>query len=195
MIEFSEAEQYLALEGNKGDATLGVRFEMRPVEDKAKTAEAGHPVYVDREYVDIRVPGDKTLRQTRPATDADRRRFPRQYSAFRRSEKGEALEGQPLREWPRISRSQVEELAYHGILTVEQLAAASDANLSNTGPHLALRQAARDHLAAARETAGIDKLRAKLDDQDSKIAALTAQLEASKSADREAANQNRKGAK
>lgn len=133
------------------DAQLMVRFFMKPREDKAATLKEGRPVFHDREYVEIRVPGKRDAQACRPATHRDKKRFPRHYEAFKqRSQLPET--GTPLSEWPQINRSQVEMLAFTGIKTVEQLAAASDTNIGSRLGGYALKQRAKDWLGSANTT-------------------------------------------
>lgn len=144
------------------DAKLFVRFSVRPTKNEAASVSAGRPVFADTEYVEIVVPGDKQNVVLRPVRDADKQRFGRQYAAFKAGD-AEQVTGTPLSEWPAVTRSQVEELAYFKIRTVEQLAGVSDGNLKNAGPFLALRQKARDWLEKAEGGALESKLRAELD--------------------------------
>ena len=157
-----------------GDEALSVVFHLQPEKDEKASLEAGRPIFADREYVAIQVRGERD-RMDRPANDSDRRRFRRQYEAFR-SGNAEAVSGTPLSEWPAVSRSQVEELRYFKVCTVEQLAAMSDSALQNVGPLMALRQKARDWMAAAAGNAPVEKMRAELSERDARIAALEMQL-------------------
>lgn len=159
------------------DKRLHVRFHMHPRKDEDRSTKEGRPIFADTEYVEITVPGDKGNQIDRPARDDDRQRFPRQYAAFK-SGKGETHNGTPLSEWPQVTRSQVEELAYFRVKTVEQLAELSDGNARNVGPILALRQKAKDFLEKAKGGAVESRLRAELDERDSKLAAMQAQIDA-----------------
>lgn len=133
------------------DAQLYVKFFMKEREDKERTLAEGRPIYVDREYIEIRVPGKRDAQACRPATHRDKQRFPRHYEAFKkRVEMPE--EGTPLAEWPQISRSQVEELAFMNVKTVEQLANMSDGNIGQFQGGQILKHRAREWLDAANAT-------------------------------------------
>lgn len=108
-------------------------FKMVPVENKAKSREAGRPIYEEREYVEIIIPGSRNERPVRRVQDEDKERWPREYAAFKRNQE-ETQEGTPLEQWPRMTRSRVHELKAVGVFSVEDLAALSDQNLANVGP-------------------------------------------------------------
>ncbi|HUZ12663.1 MAG TPA: hypothetical protein VMU93_07445 [Caulobacteraceae bacterium] len=122
---------------------------------------AGRPIYEDREFVEILIPGDRRAVAFEPVSEAHVARWPAEYQAFRAGREA-PLEGTPLADWPNsgLTRSRVEELAYFNIRTVEQLAEVSDALLANLGMGArALRQTARKFLeVAARGTAPLERL-------------------------------------
>ena len=115
---------------SKMDEGLLVKFYIKPVQNQAETASQGKPVFKDAEYIEIRTPGQKSFiaRKVRPG---DLERFPRHYKAYKdRTSDVEVVEGTLLKEWPLITRSQVEELAFANVKTVEQLVAMPDSNAS-----------------------------------------------------------------
>ena len=89
----------------------------------------GAPLYKEREYIDIRVPG-KHDPIVRPARFDDRQRFPLHYKAFK-DRVAQPQEGYPLSEWSGMPRSMVDMMSHYNIKTVEQLAGASDGYLAN----------------------------------------------------------------
>jgi hypothetical protein len=115
----------------KNDDTLHVKFSVHPRIHPTKSEEAGRPIFEDTHYIMIMQPGNKDNIVHRPATERDKKRFAEKYKKFLAREDQEAVEGTLLEEWPGITRSQVEELKYMHIRTVEQLAAVSDANSQN----------------------------------------------------------------
>jgi hypothetical protein len=159
------------------DKRLHVVFHLHPQKNDAKSTEAGRPIFEETEYVRITVPGDKHNIVDRPAREDDRQRFPRQYAHFKSGAAGGVV-GTPLSEWPAVTRSQVEELAFFHVKTVEQLANLSDGNAQHVGPILALREKARDWLAKAAGGAVESKLRAEIQERESKLAAMQAQIDA-----------------
>ena len=159
-----------------GQERLFIKFGMHAVKNEEKSLEAGRPIFEDREFVNIMVPGDKQNVIHREVRPDDKERFSRQYAAWKGGN-GDQLVGTPLAEWPAVTRSQVEELAYHGVRTVEQLAAVSDGNASKMGPIQALRQKARDFVEQAKGNVPLEKMRAELVERDNLIATMRKQLE------------------
>lgn len=110
----------------EADKALLVKFFVKPKQNQAKTAEEGRPVFDDREYIDIKIAGNRSGGACRPATQADKQRFPEHYAAFKQRTDDGREEGTPLAEWPMISRSMAEEMAFFHIKTVEQLGNMAD---------------------------------------------------------------------
>lgn len=158
-------------------AGLYVRFSKVPKQHAKKSDEQGRPVFEEVDYITIAVPGDKSSEVCRPVTPDDIARFKPAWDRYLAGQ-GERLDGIPLREWPGVTRAQVEELAYFNVRTVEQLAEVNDGNLKNMGPMLALRQKARDYLERVRSDAPAQRMRQELEQRDSQISKLQAQVEA-----------------
>jgi len=187
-----------------GDEALQVRFESRSIFNKAKSegevlldlenkpventrvVAAGRPVFDDVDFVVIEIPGEKESIVERPAKycgfepcraphpgACDVHRFFRQWTAYKQG-KSEQTQGLDLKKWPGVERSQVEELAYHKVYTVEQLALMSD---SNAERFLALRTKAREYLAAAEKQAPMVEMRSELESRDAQIKKMQAQIE------------------
>lgn len=155
------------------DAQLLVRFFMKPKQDKKATEEAGRPIYKDVEHCEIRVRGNRDPQACRPATLRDKERFPRHYEAFKkRVELPE--EGTPLAEWPQISRSQVEELSFVNVKTVEQLVDVADTHISKIHGGYSLKQKAATWLESANDNAKLAKINR---EQAQQIADLTEKVD------------------
>lgn len=162
------------------DANLLVRFMIKPMLDQDATNEAGRPIYRDIEYIDIRQPGSPD-NVVRPASARDKERFPRHYAAFKnRVGNEEYIEGTLLSEWPMVNRSQVEELAFFGVKTVEQLAGCSDAHAQNFMGFNGLKQKANEWLKVAKEQVAKIQLQAELNRRDAEIENLRSEIEALK---------------
>ena len=154
---------------HRGDENLYVQFFMHPMQDKEKTLEEGRPIFVDTEYINIMVPGDKGNIIMRSARPDDQTRFAKQYAAFKNDE-AEILEGTPLEKWGLISAAQCEELKYFGIRTVENLANVTDTNAQKFMGINLLRQKAREYIEAAKSDAPIAQLQDELGQRDATIA-------------------------
>ena len=160
---------------NAGDDTLHVRFSGKAVPDEKATLEAGSPKFRDVDWITIIVPGSRDDVQ-RPVREHDKSRFPRQWAAYAQGKNQDASVGTPLSMWPAVTRSQAEELGYFGAKTVEQLAGMADSNLQKFMGGTALRQRARDFLAAAKGEAPMAEMRAELTKRDEELAILKAQV-------------------
>lgn len=173
LMQIAEAQH--AGRQSSGNEKLFVTFEMHPVRDEVKTAEAGHPVFEDVPFIRKVVPGDKNNIILRPANDYDKREFQKQWAAFRDGQSAQ-LTGLPLKEWPAITRSEVENLAYFKVFTVEHLAELSDGAILQIGPVRHLVEKAKAFLAAAKEAAPAARLAEALKAKDNEIEVLRRQL-------------------
>lgn len=150
------------------NAGVYARFYWVSREDPVQSAAAGRPIYVDKEYVEIIAAGNANNIIRKPASDVERSRFRNEYRKFKEGDT-EQLTGTPLTEVPWITRSQVEELLYRKVRTLEQLATLDDAACNVPGMY-ELKRRAGAWLAKAKEaapftamSAEIDALRAELD--------------------------------
>jgi hypothetical protein len=160
---------------NPDDEKLYVQFYMGAVENVEKTAEEGHPVYDSIPFVKILVPGDRnTVIDTRAGPE-HQRRFPRHWAAFKLNE-DQALSGFPLREWPGVSRAQVEEMAHLNVYTVEQLATLPDVYGAKLMGFQNLKRKAETYLAAAKDNAFVEKVAAQNADLKNQLDATQQEL-------------------
>ena len=106
-----------------------------------ESQKQGRPIFKEKLYVEIRVPGQRDIQACRPATHADKNRFPRHLEAFEKRVEA-PTEGMPLIEWPKITRSQAEKLAFLNVKTIEQLAGMKDSNIQQFMGGYALREKA-----------------------------------------------------
>lgn len=164
---------YAGTQATDDDKRLFVQFTMESRLDKRASQEAGVNKYRDVEFVTIRIPGDKTVSIHRPVSPSDKQRFPLQYAAFKNSVTGEQIVGTPLSLWPGIKPSQVKELEYFNIRTVEQLAAMPDSGGGSGMMGIqAIKQSAKQFIEARKSEAPILKMQEELATRDSQIAAL-----------------------
>jgi hypothetical protein len=75
------------------------------------------------EFINVKVPGDKTLEIDVEATENYKRRFGRKYSAYKQMQD---MVGTPIEEWTDAPDGFKRELAYLGFRYVEQVAGAPD---------------------------------------------------------------------
>lgn len=155
---------------------LQVQFHLFPIKDAKRSAEEGRPIYEQREFVKIFVPGDKDNVVDREVEDADRRRFAREYDAWKRGLEAPTV-GTPLSQWPAVDRAQVAELEFFHVRTVEELAGLADSHASKFRGINDLRQKARDYLAAAQGAAPLERLRYEVAAKENEADGLRTQLE------------------
>jgi hypothetical protein len=158
------------------DSKLLVKFYYRTVPDKGKSEEQGRAVFKEQEYLSIRVPGRGGSGAVRPASARDKKRFERHYAAFKqRVELPET--GTPLSEWPVVSRSLSETLAFMGVKTVEHLSNIDDNIASGIMGGITLKQKANQWLERARQDVSVDQLTGELAKRDTLIAKLQEQID------------------
>ncbi len=173
--DYGQTQMALGNEGRyANDETLLVKFFLHAKINRAKSDEAQRPIYEDKEYIQIMMPGNKDSIIIRPAMEMDKTRFAEHYKKYLAREDQEAIEGTMLEEWPAITRSQVETLKYMNVRTVEQLVGMSDSNSQHIMGVGVLKQKAIKWL----EQADKDKLAADLQARDDQITALMARMAA-----------------
>jgi hypothetical protein len=172
-------EKWQQVTGSAPDeAAIGmiVTFEMVGLQDEAKSAEEGRPVFVDKEFIEIRSPNDPLSVVHREVTREDRNTYPQAYKAWKEGAE-DATTGTPLKEWPPIAKSQAALLGFRGIRTVEQFCEVSDDGCHQIGHgYLTLRNAAQAWLRKAQDGSAATKLAAELQAKDSEIRALKNQV-------------------
>lgn len=139
------------------DKSLLVKFEYRQRPDDAESLKQGRPMFKDVLYIDIKVAGSRTGGACRPARANDLKRFPAHYEAFLKRTEA-PTSGTPLAEWALMSRSLVEELAYHNVKTVEQLVEMADVHVSKFQGLNGLKNKAKEWLKQADKVAQINKI-------------------------------------
>lgn len=175
IAEFDHADFEQARQTEQ-DQTLLVKFYLKTVPDAAATEEAGRPVFKEREYIDIRIPGARGAGAARPASLRDKKRFPKHYQAFKQRVEL-PVEGTPLNEWPIITRAHAEELAFLGVKTVEQLGGMSDAIASQFMGGQTFKAKANAWLDRAKAEVSVSQLEGELAKRDAQIAELNAKLD------------------
>jgi hypothetical protein len=175
--DFAMTDMAMASMGQKSESQerILVRFFMHPHPDAEASAAEGRPIFKEREYIQIMVPGDKNNIPTRPVWEADKARFPQAYAAFKNGTT-EKIVGTPLTAVGWLSKAQIEELAYFHVRSLEQLADIADSNAQKFMGINAMRQRARDFIAAAKESAPLLALRTEVEKKDNEIASLLAAL-------------------
>ena len=145
------------------DSALFVQFYMKPVQNNFRTMEESRPIFEDRLHIRIEIPGNRNSIIDTFADDSHKQRFHRQWAHFqsKRTDDG-AVQGTPLSQWSLLPPAKVEELKALGFRTVEQVAAASDDNITRIGmaagiAPFAFRDRAKIYLQAAAGNAEAQK--------------------------------------
>lgn len=152
-------------------------FYVEPVENTFRSSQEGRPCFDDIEFVKLLIPGDRNNQPVKRVDDEDRARWPKHYEAFKAGLEP-PVDGTPLIGWPPINRSQVQELAYFHIKTVEQLAGVHDGQLQNLPMgSRELRSQAITYLEVAEKGTGpLAVLVKRADDAEAQNALLQAQM-------------------
>lgn len=156
---------------SEADKALYVQFNYEPHLNQAETAKEGRPIYTEREYIMIMVPGDKDSIIHRPVMDAERRRFSERYEKWKKKVGDETTSGTPLKMVAWLNSAQVKELEFFNCYTLEQLAAMSDTNVQKFMGMFTLRQKAQDFVKAAKEAAPMAAMRTEMERKDADLAA------------------------
>jgi hypothetical protein len=152
------------------------------VKNEDASATQGRDIYEDKEFIEIRVPGDRNLIIQRavqrggPALLDDTKRFAAHYKAFKDGVSDDVVVGTPLAVFPGITPAQREELAYFKVRTVEHLADLKDDVASGAHFH-ALKQRAKDYIKTAAGLAPVTAVRAELEEERKRMRSLEQQVE------------------
>lgn len=155
---------------------IGVGFGLIAEKDEAGSKKAGYPIFVEREFISLRVPGDKNTHSLRRAKDKDRERYPKAYAAFKNRHL-EISQGYPIEKWPQITRAEALSLKAMAIHTVEALAEVHDGNIEKLG-HAGreLRAKAKSFMTQAKDTAEAQRLAAENEAQKAEMTELRRQI-------------------
>lgn len=140
-----------------GQSNKLVRFSTEAVLDPVATEEAGTPKYKDVDYVEFLIPGDKYNRPKRPMNQGDRQELAAAYKAWKDGQSARQ-QGMPITELPGVAQSQVRELQYLNVHTVETLAQLPDNAATSIGSLFSLREKARNYLTHAKQGAEAEKI-------------------------------------
>lgn len=181
-VQFRGA-QTVAVASHGSDENLHVEFYTDAVHLEAQSREAGRPVYEDRVFIKIIVPGGKStvVREAKYKPEhrqegepLDSERFAAQWRQFENQQE-QVGKGTPLQEWSYLTKSQVMELKAMRIHTVDQLAAMPDTALWGLGAR-DMRDRAQAFLDQAKGSDVVSHLQTQLEDAMREIAALKAQM-------------------
>lgn len=164
-------------DGLRDDALI-VSFTTESVFSKLETYKnGGEPTYVPMDFITITIPGDRDNSVHTPVTDYYQWRFPKEYAAFKQGKDG-VINGTSLTDWSEITPSQVKELSFHGITTVEQIANLSDSVSGALRAFHKMKAKAKVFLEHRNKIAATTEVQTLLADRDEKHAAEMAEMKA-----------------
>jgi len=174
-----------------------VAFRMDSVPSLFQSEAAGHPVFVEKPFITITIPGQPNTVIDTVADVEYQRRFPEQWARFEAGNTADVVNGWRLESWPAVNTAQVKTLKHMGVHTVEMLADMSDAACQNVGMGtMELRTRAKAALAAAADGAQAEKLAAenkRLRDEMDSMKAMLQNIQAQQAATPEGAQPRRVG--
>jgi hypothetical protein len=149
------------------------KFDEAKAEREKKLPDA--PVFRKIEFITIPIPGTKDVIH-RPVMAADKQRFRAQYEAFKNAQ-GEVVDGTPVEQLAEIKPSQVTDLKYVGVHTIEQLAKVPDASpLMSMMGGVGLKNRAAEWVKKNRRASVITQTNEALKERDDQIAKLQEQV-------------------
>jgi hypothetical protein len=170
MADQTEMQAFQAYTGLVPDKNY-VKFSLEAEECPEESTKQGRPIYVEKEYIFIQVPGDKDNTVHRPIRSGDKQKYARQYEAFKAGLEA-PLTGTPLDKLPFMTKAQVMEFNSVGLKTAEQVRDMSDVLGQKFMAIHSIKKRIADFLEAAAGNAPNEQLQAELKKRDDTIAML-----------------------
>lgn len=168
---------------NNADSRLAVKFYTREVQNQIETIKENRPIFEEKVFIKIAVPGDQYSEIDTYAHDEHKNRFPIQWANFlNRQGEEQNYSGTSLKEWPLITKSQAEELRGLKFHTVESIAMATDQAIQKIGMLAGMspytfREKAQSFLKMAKEGADVSAREAELNALKEENAKIKAEAE------------------
>jgi hypothetical protein len=148
------------MEDNRGK--MAVFFHTVQVQNNFKTMTEKRPIFEEKVFLKKLVPGDSTLVVDRPMREQDVEDYPIEWARFEQK-KEQRVSGTPIDVWSAISETQKAEFKALHIFTIDQFAQLADSVGNKIMGFNDLRDKARAFIAAAKDSAVFDKIRAETD--------------------------------
>ena len=148
------------MEDNRGK--MAVFFHAVQVQNNFKTMTEKRPIFEEKVFLKKLVPGDSTLVVDRPMREQDVEDYPIEWARFEQK-KEQRVSGTPIDVWSAISETQKAEFKALHIFTIDQFAQLADSVGNKIMGFNDLRDKARAFIAAAKDSAVFDKIRAETD--------------------------------
>ena len=134
------SDQIAYVGDTSGDEILDVSFYEQLVD--------GEP----RDFIHIKVPGDKTVEVISEMTDEYRRRFARKFESYKNMQTYD--NGTPLSEWTDVPEGLKRELSYQGFRFIEQVAGAPESAFARIMGGFQWRNKAQEFLNRNKKSSG-----------------------------------------
>jgi hypothetical protein len=144
------------------DNKLYVTLYRKAVKNEFKSLQENRPVFEEKDYIRIIVPGDKNSEVDTPVDEFYINRFKDKYNAYKKGQ-GNKRVGTPLEAWPTIGLAQVAELNALKLTMVEDIANCSGALGQKIMGFHDLQRRAIAFLEASKEAAKEKELDAKIE--------------------------------
>ena len=148
------------MEDNRGK--MAVFFHTVQVQNNFKTMTEKRPIFEEKIFLKKLVPGESTLVVDRPMREQDIEEYPIEWARFEQK-KEQRVSGTPIDVWSAISETQKAEFKALHIFTIDQFAQLADSVGNKIMGFNDLRDKARAFIAAAKDSAVFDKIRAETD--------------------------------
>jgi hypothetical protein len=146
-----------------------VQFRKQAIQDNYQTQVQEHPVFIEKDFINIKIPDDRNLVIDREVREEDKINYPHEWQRYLNNSQV-SVTGFPLEEWPQVTASQIAALKYGNVFTVEQVAALSDLGVQNFGMGaLALREKAIKYLNSIAENKDKNELNARIEELEKKL--------------------------
>ena len=162
------SDQIAYVGDTSGDEILDVSFFEQEVDGQPK------------DFIHIKVPGDKTVEVISEVTDNYRRRFARKYEAWKNMQSFD--NGTPLSEWNDVPEGLRNELQYQGFRWIEQVAGAPESAFARIMGGIQWKNKAQAFLNRGKKTSEdvIAQQQKELDELKQQMAALIAATQGEK---------------
>jgi hypothetical protein len=154
------------------------------MDNQFQTSVEGRPIKYMADFIIIEIPGDRNTIIDTFAREEHQKRFPVQWALYQneKSDGGSEIQGTLLRDWPILNAAQASELKHFKFYTVEQVASASDEQISSIGmmvgtSPLSFRDKAKAFLANAKDSAVVQQQADALRLRDAEIDGLKQQMQ------------------
>lgn len=182
--DMSQIPRFAGIHGAGVMPVFGVEKESLRANGVELIGDDGKPLYRNVEVVEIRIPGDPTLKTRKRVTDVERKRFAEAYKLWKDGGDMSVIAGTPLSELPGVTKSFVDLLKVWEVSSIEQLASLTDSRAQAIGAGVMQRVVqARDWVTRAKDGAGDIQSARDLAEMKKLLDKLTARTEA---AEREA---------